>query len=130
MHDSTHLLWCYDTPSKVSFNQVNIFASASQTINHAHVGSTGIGILMICAGVEWKGDQHALRNIHGIIFHYFFLCVKNILLHDFAHLGWCDTCVERRAKTDNDCFIVSIFAEGVQSREQRFLENVADLYMG
>ena len=67
LHDSAHLLWCYDTPSKVSFNQVNIFASASQTINHAHVGSTGIGILMICAGVEWKGDQHALRNIHGII---------------------------------------------------------------
>ena len=48
-----------------------------------------------------------------------FLCVLvgsiYIFLHDPVHLRWCDTCVERSAKTDNDCFIVSIFAEGVQS---------------
>ena len=60
----------------------------------------------------------------------FYLCVENILLHDFAHLGWCDTCVERSAKTDSDCFIVSIFAEHVQSLEQSFVEIFADLYLG
>ena len=72
--------------------------------------------------------EGALMIICGNFSEYFCRCVENILLRDFAHLCWCDTCVERRGKTDNDCFIVSIFAEGVQSLEQSFVEIFAGLY--
>ena len=68
LHDSTHLLWCYDTPSKVSFNQVNIFASASQAINHAHVElAFWLFVLMwhtcTCSAMR----STCVKNIYGII---------------------------------------------------------------
>ena len=108
--NSSAVLW--HTPKEVLTKSI-----LSHQFTQSSGGSTRNGIMPICAGVTYMPGKECKGLKKWFMTRFlnnFCLYVENILLHDSAHLRWCDTCAESRAKTDNDCFIVSIFAESVQ----------------